>query len=223
MDRITDAFAWPVRDPDWVGKIAVMGLILLIPIAGPITNLGWMLAALDRLRAGEERLPPANFEPFGRGLRLFLVLLLYYLALTALAAIVYVPSVLILSDQGARQTTDALLVALAVVLSLMAFGIFTLGSLVLTFATPAIILAVDRGGMAAGLRVPEVVRQVRVSLTNTVVAGLMLIAASLIAQIGSVACVVGVVFTAAYAFAIQAWIVRSFELGLAAPARPATT
>jgi hypothetical protein len=223
VDRITDAFAWPVRDPDWVGKIAVMGLILLIPIAGPITNLGWMLAALDRLRAGEERLPPANFEPFGRGLRLFFVLLLYYLALTAVAAIVYVPSVLIFSDQGARQTTDALLVGLAVVLSLMAFGILTLGSLVLTFATPAIILAVDRGGMAAGLRVPEVVRQVRVSLTNTVVAGLMLIAASLIAQIGSVACVVGVVFTAAYAFAIQAWIVRSFELGLAAPARPATT
>ena len=214
MDRITDAFAWPVRDPEWVRKIVLMGLILLIPIAGPITNLGWMLAALDRLRAGEERLPPANFDSLGRGLRLFLVLLVYYLALVAVAAVVYIPSVLLFAEEGSHEPANPLLVSLAVVLSLMAFGILTLGSLVVTFATPAVILAVDKGGMGAGLRVAEVVRQVRVSPTNTVVAGLMLIAASLVAQIGSVACVVGVVFTAAYAFAIQAWIVRSFELGL---------
>ena len=223
MERITDAFVWPFRDPEWVAKIAVMGLIMLIPIAGPITNLGWMLAGIDRLRAGQERLPPANFDGFGRGLLLFVVLLLYYLALCAIAAVVYVPSVLIFSEEGARDSTNPFLVSLAVVLSSMAFGILTLGSLVVTFATPAVILAVDRGGITAGLRVADIVRQLRVSPANTVVAGLMLIAASLIAQIGAVACVVGVVFTAAYAFAIQAWIVRSFEVGLSAPARPAIT
>ena len=223
MERITDAFAWPVRDPEWVRKIAVMGLILLIPLAGPIANLGWMLAALDRLRAGDETLPPANFESFGRGLRLFLVLLVYYFALTAAAAIVYVPSVLILTAEGSRDSPNAVLVSVAAALSLMAFGIMTLGSLVITFVTPAVTLAVDLRGMAAGLRVADVMRQVRVSPTNTVVAGLMLIAASLVAEIGSVACVVGVVFTAAYAFAMQAWIVRSYELGLTAQARPAAT
>jgi hypothetical protein len=222
LDRITDAFAWPFRDPQWVAKIAVMGLIMLIPIAGPITNLGWMLAAIDRLRAGEDRLPPANFDGFGRGVLLFVVLLLYYLALGGIAAIVYVPSVLLFAQEGARDSANPFLVSLAVVLSSIAFGILTLGSLVVTFATPAVILAVDRGGVAAGLRIGDIVRQLRVSPANTVVAGLMLIAASLIAQIGAVACVVGVVFTAAYAFAIQAWIVRSFELGLNAPARPTT-
>jgi len=84
---------------------------------------------------------------------------------------------------------------------------------VMTFLTPAIVLAFDKGGIAAGLRVTEVVRRARTSLTNTLVAGLMLIAASLVAQLGSVACIVGIVFTAAYAFAMQAWIVRSYELG----------
>src|SRR5206468_790782 len=102
-----------------------MGLILLIPIVGGINGLGWMLAALDRLRAG--------------------------------------------------------------------------------------------------LRLVEVLRSARVSVTNTLIAGLMLIAASLIAQLGSVACLIGVVFTAAYAFAMQAWIIRSFELGATAPDRTATT
>ena len=45
----------------------------------------------------------------------------------------------------------------------------------------------------------------------------MLIAAGLVGQLGSIACFIGVVFTSVYALAMQAWIVRSFELG-AAPA-----
>jgi len=38
-----------------------------------------------------------------------------------------------------------------------------------------------------------------------------------------VACLIGVVFTAAYAFAMQAWIIRSYELGATAPGPPAVT
>src|SRR6266480_1802128 len=66
MDRIGDAFVWPFRDPEWVSKILIMGLILLIPVVGGINGLGWMLAALDRLRAGEQRLPPAIFAQQGQ-------------------------------------------------------------------------------------------------------------------------------------------------------------
>ncbi|HEY3085707.1 MAG TPA: DUF4013 domain-containing protein [Candidatus Dormibacteraeota bacterium] len=213
MDRIGEAFVWPFRDPEWVNKIVIMGLILLIPIVGAIDGLGWMLAALHRLRAGEERLPPANFDHLGRGFRLFLVFLVYYLVLTAVAALIYVPAVLLFAEQGRQESSNPVLVSIGLGLSLLAFSFVTLSSLVMTFLTPAIILAADRGGIAAGLRVTEVVRRARISLTNTLVAGLMLIAASLVAQLGSVACIVGVVFTAAYAFAMQAWIVRSYELG----------
>ena len=83
----------------------------------------------------------------------------------------------------------------------------------MTFLTPSIVLAFDSGGIAGGLRIKDVVRTARVSLTNTLVAGLMLIAAGLVGQLGSIACFIGVVFTLAYAFAMQAWIIRSFELG----------
>src|SRR5947207_15999693 len=84
-------------------------------------------------------------------------------------------------------------------------------------------MAVVRRRIGAGLRQVEELRCARVSVTNTLIAGLMLIAPSLIAQLGSVACLIGVVFTAAYAFAMQAWIIRSFELGATAPHRTATT
>ncbi|HKB18194.1 MAG TPA: DUF4013 domain-containing protein [Candidatus Dormibacteraeota bacterium] len=218
MERITDAFVWPFRDPDWLSKVAIMGLILLIPIVGGINGLGWMLAAIHRLRAGEEKLPPANFDYLGLGFRLFVVYLVYYLALAVVGLVLYVPAILILSQQG-HDSPNPGLVALGVGLLLLTFSIVTLGSLALTFAMPSIVLAVDHGGIEAGLRVGEIVRRMRASIINTLIAGLMLIAAGLIGQLGSVVCIVGVVFTSAYALAMQAWIIRSYELGSSTPAK----
>jgi hypothetical protein len=210
MDRIGDAFVWPFRDPDWLGKIAIMGLILLIPIVGGINGLGWMLATLDRLRAGEQRLPPANFDYLGRGFQLFVVYLVYYLALAVLGLLFYAPAILILSFQG-NHNPNVFLVGVGIALLLVTLSVVTLGALALTFVMPAIVLAVDRGGIAAGLNVAQVVGRTRASLINTLIAGLMLIAAGLVGQLGSVACFIGVVFTSAYALAMQAWIIRSYE------------
>ena len=210
MDRIGDAFVWPFRDPDWLGKVVIMGLILLIPIVGGINGLGWMLATIDRLRAGEERLPPANFDYLGRGVQLFLVYLVYYLALALLALIFYTPAILILSFQG-NHGANPFLVGVGIVLLLLTVSIVTLGALAINFAMPAIVLAVDRNGIAAGLQVGQIASRIRGSLINTLIAGLMLIAAGLVGQLGSVACFIGVAFTSAYALAMQAWIIRSFE------------
>lgn len=215
MERIGDAFIWPFRDPDWLGKVAIMGLILLIPLVGGINGLGWMMAALDRLRAGEERLPPANFDHLARGFRLWVVYLVYFVALAVVAAIVYVPAILVLAAEGQR-TPNPVLIALGISLLLLTASVVTLGALALTFAMPAIVLAVDRGGIGAGLRAGEIVAASRVSLINTLIAGLMLIAAGLVGQLGAAVCVVGVVFTSAYALAMQAWIIRSFEVGTTA-------
>ncbi|HKC19205.1 MAG TPA: DUF4013 domain-containing protein [Candidatus Dormibacteraeota bacterium] len=210
MGRIGDAFAWVFRDPDWLGKVAVMGLILLIPIVGGINGLGWMLATLDRLRAGEERLPPANLDYIGRGFPLFAVYLVYYLALAVVTVVFYVPAVLVLSSEGHGQANPPL-VALGLGLIFATVGVVTLGVLALTFATPSIVLAVDRGGIIAGVRLGAIVERTRASPINTLIAGLMLIAAGLIGQLGGVACFIGVVFTSAYALTMQAWIIRSYE------------
>ena len=216
MERITGAFVWPFRDPEWLPKVAIMGVILLIPIVGSINALGWMLATLDRLRAGEERLPPANFDYLGRGFRLFVVNVVYYLVLLLIAAVVYLPAVLILDAEG-RSSPNAALVAVGTSLSLLTFGILSLGSLVLTFATPPIVREFTRGGIRGGLRVAAVARAMRKSPVNTVIAGLMLVAVQFIAGLGFFVCIVGVFFTGALAMAMEAWIIRSFEVGAPAP------
>ena len=152
MERVTDAFAWPVRDPEWPVKILVTGLLLLIPIAGAINGLGWMLATLDRLRAGEERLAPANLGYLGRGVQLFAAQLVYSLAVAVVALVTYLPAVLIAVSQGQGSGSTALILV-SLLLNLLAFGVTTVGSLALTFATPAIVLATDRGGIRGGLAV----------------------------------------------------------------------
>jgi Protein of unknown function (DUF4013) len=212
MERIADAFAWPFRDPQWVSKVLVMGLILIIPIVGAIAGLGWMLAAMDRLRAGEERLPRANFDHFGRGFGLFVVFLVYYVVVLLLASVIFVPSVLILVAQG-RDNPNAVLVSLGFGLLLVANSFVLLAGLVLTFAMPAVVLVFDRGGVAGGLNVKRVVKLAMSSLINTLIAGLMLIAAGIVGGFGLLFCFIGVYFTQAYALAMQAWIIRSFELG----------
>ena len=212
MDRITDAFAWPFRDPEWVPKLLIIALTLLIPIVGSINGLGWMLASLDRLRAGEERLAPANLSYLGRGLRLFAVELTYGVGIAVIAFVIFLPAIALSVNQGQGSANGALIGA-AVLLNLVGFSVITVLSLALTFAMPAIVLATDKGGVGAGINVRAVVRRSRMNLNHTLIAGLMLIAASFVGSIGSVICVIGVVVTLAYSLAMQAWIIRSFEQG----------
>jgi hypothetical protein len=219
VDRTADAFVWPLRDPEWPTKLVVIALILLIPIVGTINGIGWMLAALDRLRAGEEKLPPANLGYLGRGIRLFVVIFVYGLAIGLFAGLVYFPGVLILAHEG-QGSANAAAVSTGVLLSLLSFSIATLGGLALNFAMPAIVLATDKGGIAGGLRVMAVLRRARGSLTNTLIAGLMLIAASFVGSVGLVACGIGVLLSTAYSLAMQSWIIRCYEVG-SSPAKAA--
>ena len=214
MERIADAFVWPVRDPDWVVKLILIGLISLIPIVGPINNIGWMVATVDRLRAGEEMMAPANLDYIVRGARIFLVQLIYVCAILVVGFAFYLPGLALAVHQN-NGNANAAVIALVILLNFVTFGVFTLGSLAYTFALPAMILTVDREGISAGLRVVSVVRRCLANPIDTLVAGLMIIAAGFVGSLGVVACGIGILFTAAYAVAMEAWIIRSFEVGSA--------
>ena len=210
MERVGDAFVWPFRDPEWIEKILIIGLISLIPIVGGINAAGWMMATIRKLRAGEERLAPANFDYLWPGFQLVVVMLVYYLVIFAVAAVFFWPAVLLLSSQ-ANAHGSSLLVLLGLALLLLAFGLTLVGSLAAYSILPAVTLGVLDGGIGGGLALTTILRRVTHRPVNTVLAGLMLLAAGFIGGLGIYVFFFGLVITHPYSLAMQAWIIRSFE------------
>jgi hypothetical protein len=200
VNSIGDAFGFPFRDPGWVGKIVVQGLILIIPIVGLIALAGWMLITFDNLRAGRQELAPAGFH-LSRGIGLFGVWLIY-------AVVLGLPGG-VLNGIGRAMNANqdfsgAPFTALGTLLNFAA-------QLFLYFLLPSIILMTYQRGFTAGLDVQGVWRLATSNVNNSVMAGLMMFVAGIIAALGIVACCVGVLFTFTYAAAVMIGVTSWFE------------
>ena len=220
MNDLGDALSWPTRDPEWITKIVVMSLITIIPIVGSIVLVGWMLVCLDNVRDGRRVLPPIGFGYIGRGFPLFLVSLVYALAVGVAAAVVVVAFLALAAAAGGTSTgAGAALASLGVVAAAV---IALAGVLGIAYLTPAIILETDRSGIGGGLDFNRVLALGREHPQATLLAALSLLIAYFIGSIGSFVCGVGVYLTIAYGYAAAAGVVRRYEIELAPPGAPAT-
>lgn len=213
MNALSGSLAWPTRDPEWVSKILLMGLILLIPIIGQIVIWGWTLTALDNLRAGRAELPRASFEYIGRGVNIFVVLLVYGLALSVVIVVLYgIGLAILLSDEQGNP--------LGVLFFFLAAVAILLGILVLNLLVPPIVVATERGGIGGGLNVGAIAGTVGSDPSEAMYAGLFALLANLIGGVGAVVCCAGQIFTAPYGYAMLAWVVQSYEQSLSAGGAP---
>jgi hypothetical protein len=207
VNSLGDAISFPFRDPGWVGKIVVQGLILIIPIVGLIATAGWMLMTFDNLRAGRQELAPAGFH-LSRGIGLFGAWLIYAVVLSLPGGILNG----IGSGMNANHNFSGSL--FTVLGSLLNFA----AQLFLYFLLPSIIVMTYHRGFAGGLDVQGVWRLATTNVSNSVMAGLMMFVAGIIAVLGIVACCVGVFFTAAYAASVMIGVTSWFERAQALPA-----
>jgi uncharacterized protein DUF4013 len=215
VNELSDSVAWPSRDPEWVTKVLLIGLINLIPIVGQLNLLGWMLAALDNLRAGRPELPPAGFQYIGRGLNLFVVFLVYGLVLGVTFAILFGVGL------GITAGNDGQGNAIGVPLILLAYALLLLGVLVWYLFTPAVIVATERGGIAGGLNLPRLIAMVGADVNGALQHGLFALVAYLIGGLGAIACFIGQIFTAPYGYAVLAGVVHHYEQTAGPSAAPA--
>jgi hypothetical protein len=224
LNGYSDAFGWSMRDPRWISKVLLMGLIYLIPIVGQIVLLGWTLAALDNLRAGRYELPEAGFSYIGRGFSLWVVELVYGLVL----ALVFLVVLLVGGGLTAAGNSSGGSPALSALGGLIV-GVGYLAALAiavcLALLRPVIILRTDLGGIGGGLNVAEVLGDARRLMGPTLVAGLLTYVALLIAGAGIILCGIGIILTVAYGYSVVAGVVRYYEQQLsgqgAAPQPPA--
>jgi Protein of unknown function (DUF4013) len=212
VNELSDSIAWPSRDPEWVSKVLLTGLILIIPVVGQIVLLGWMLAAVDNLRAGRPVLPPAGFSYLGRGAPLFVVLLVYALELVAVFAVLFGAGVALTTRVGGGAGV------LGALLILLSYAVVLVAALALGLFTPAIVVATERGGIGGGLNVAGVARLVTADVEEALRAGLFALVASLIGGLGAIVCLVGQYFTTPYGYAVLAGVVHHFERSAASRA-----
>ena len=61
----------PMDDKDWIKKILLMGVFMIIPIVGPFNLLGYVKAVYDNRKAGKTELPDAGLGYIGAGFWIF--------------------------------------------------------------------------------------------------------------------------------------------------------
>ena len=211
MNSVGDAFGWAFKDPAWLGKVAIQGLILIIPIVGWIATAGWLMMAFENARSGRNELPAAGFH-LGRGIAIFGVYVIYAIVLGIPGIILNsIGSHTVTTQSGFSYTTGSPLGSLWSLVS----GLF------LDFLIPTLIVMVFHHGFRGGFDLANVWKYATTNVTNSIVGGLIIFVSVLIGGLGIIACCIGIFFTIVYAVSIQAGVAAWFERVQSAPAAPA--
>lgn len=196
------AFTFQFEDPDWAKKILIPALIGLIPILGQIFLIGWMLSITRNVMRQDARpLPELDFsKQLGDGFKGFVVALVYSLPAILISIPVGIVSVMA-SEGGIDEETLSVLLPLV---SVCCNGLIFLYSLVMAFVIPAAYgNMIAKESLGAAFRFSEVFGLVRAAPGAFLLVLLGTFLAGLIAQLGLIACIIGVFITYAYALTVD--------------------
>ena len=196
------AFTYPFDDPDWLKKILIPALIAIIPIVGQIFLIGWSLDVTRRIiRREPSPLPELDFgRQMVDGLKAFVIGLVYAIPVFILIIPVIIVSVAASSGNTSDNSSNGLVAAVTLCCS----GLIFIYSLVLAFVLPAVYANfIANENLGAAFRFQEVIGLVRAAPGAYLIVLLGVIITSFIAQLGTIACGIGVLATLTYSMAVN--------------------
>ena len=196
------AFSYPFEDREWVKKIGIGALLMLIPLLGSLWISGWALEITKRVIRQDPE-PLAGWDDFGgylvRGFQVLIVGLVYALPIILLSACMQTVA-LSLGDSSSGDEVTYAVTAISVCVGCIAF----LYGILLALMLPAALgnfAAKEQFG--AAFRFGEVWGLVRAAPGAYILAALGSLLAGIIAMLGMILCIVGVLLTASYANAVM--------------------
>lgn len=190
------AFSYVFKDPDWFKKVAIPALCSLIPVIGPFILLGWAAKAAKSVMDGnaENALPELDFgADLGKGFMLTLVGLIYSLPIAILVA---ASSGLVSVAPNSDEVVSIVLYIIGGCVGLIGL----LAGLLIAFLSAAgMANYIAKEEFGAAFRFKELFGMLKKSFVSwlLVVVGYIL-GIGIIAPLGTVACGVGALLTAAY-------------------------
>ncbi|MEA4910437.1 MAG: DUF4013 domain-containing protein [Chloroflexi bacterium] len=194
------AFSFAFKDPDWLKKIALAGLVSLIPIIGQIFIIGWGLEVTRRvIRHEPELLPDLDFgENLSKGFQAFVISLVYSIPIILFSLIINISTALAANQQNGD--TAAVVIA---AISVCCGGLMLIYGIALGFWIPAAFgNFVDKGQLSAGFNFNDILALIKAAPVAYLIVLLGSLVAGFVGSLGTIACVVGVIITYAYSMAV---------------------
>ena len=216
MDNIGKSFTYVFEDPNWIMKVLIGGIVGIIPIVN-FAALGFMVTTLKNVADGQPQPLPewGNFgEHFMKGLYVFVGYLIYFAPAILIYCCAAVLSGVVGGAAGAttgRDTGGAISGVLGIVIMCLycVIGLLVLVAAVL-FPAALVRFANSQNQLSLFWDFRGAFDLVSKNVGNYVMAILIVLVASFIAQLGIILCVVGYFFTAFWAQLVNAHIFGQF-------------
>lgn len=195
------AFTFAFEDKDWLKKIGIAGLIMIIPILGQIIVAGWAVEIARRvIHRDAEPLPDwTNFGDFlVKGLKVFVIGLVYSLPVILLQACLQ--GGMAAGLNGADSDTQNILSIITACVGCVAA---ILGIVLGLFAAVGMSKFAATDDLGAAFRFGEIISLFRAAPGAWIMTLLGVMIAGLLSTLGLILCIIGVIFTYAWAFTVQ--------------------
>lgn len=211
------AISAPFKDKEWLKKCALIGLMMMIPIAGAFNMSGWVRAIIERRMAGgpdAEILPEANLSYMGGGWKLFLA----YLPLMGVMFVILIGGGVaagVAAALGKGQAGEQIMVVVFVA----TYAAIILVAIAISIIGPAItFLHVVEGEPWASMQFKRIWETMRMGGVQYLLLFVALMVAGIVGQLGAFACYVGMFITIPLGQAMGAAAVAEFARLVKMPA-----
>ena len=205
------SFTFITEDEDWLKKILLGGLISLIPIIGQFYLMGYVLETLRNVLQGREIPLPDVTEDFGdkllKGLLLSVITFIYFLPITLVSSCSGIASSVFADALEESEAAGTIIAAWSGCFGCLSLVYGILVGLLLPYIWSKY---AETGQFGDAFKLSEFFALLRNNLGPTIVVMLVSWLASAVAGIaGTIACVIGLIFTMFYAQLVTAFLFGS--------------